>query len=158
MNVQAVDGSIDRRDGDQESAPARVLVIFEPGAPGVAALHQAAELGDARTQLTVVALAPQSEQPRCCARGPSVEVVNCVVRDEAERDLRTAREILARRREQVTFKSLVGGQDPPLGDWAAARGFDVIVLPARRLSLAGHPWARRLARATSAELRIVSSR
>jgi hypothetical protein len=130
-------------------------VIFEPGARGIAALHNAAQLAGAQTQLTVVALAPQSEQPRCCARGPGVEIVNCVVRDEAESDLRTARGLLGEPAGRVTFKSLVGGQDPPLGEWAAAHAFDLIVLPARRFSPRGHPWARRLARATSAELRIV---
>jgi hypothetical protein len=155
MNVEAPVGAIERRDRQQAPGPARVLAVFEPGPRGVAALRQAAELGGPDTQLTVVALAPQSEQPRCCARGPSVEVVNCVVRGEVERDLRAARELLAEHGSRVTCRSLVGGQDPPLADWAAAEAFDVIVLPARRLSLAGHPWARRLARATSAELRII---
>jgi hypothetical protein len=154
MQVEAAAGAIDWREGRQAPQPARVLVLYEPGPRGIAALHQAAELGGPDTQLTVVALAPQSEQPRCCARGPSVEVVNCVVRDEVERDLRAARELLAQHGPRVRCRSLVGGQDPPLADWAAGEGFDVIVLPARRLSVAGHPWARRLARATKAELRI----
>jgi len=130
-------------------------VLFEPTPAGVAALREAAALGDAHTRLTVVALAPQSVQPRCCARGPGVEVVNCVVRDEAERDLAAAREILGERADGVTFKSLVGNRDPALAAWAAARAFEVIVLPARRLAFGGHPFARRLRRATSAELRLV---
>jgi hypothetical protein len=136
-------------------APARVLVLFEPGAGGAAALRDAAALGDADTALTVVTLAPQSVQPHCCNRGPGVEVVNCVVRDEAERDLELARTILGERAATATFSSLVGGQDPPLHAWAATRAFDVIVVPRRRFSLAGHPFARRLRRASAGELRLV---
>ena len=49
--------------------PAGVLVLFESTPGGVAALREAAAAGDADTQLTVVALAPQMVAPRCCARG-----------------------------------------------------------------------------------------
>ncbi len=136
-------------------APARVLVLFEASAGGAAALREAAALGGADTKLTVVTVAPQSVQPRCCNRGPGVEVVNCVVRDEAERDLELAREILGEAAGRATFESLVGGQDPPLHAWAATRAFDVIVVPRRRLSVAGHPFARRLRRASAGELRLV---
>ncbi len=100
-------------------------------------------------------LAPQSTQPRCCARGPGVEVVNCVVREEAAGDLCEARAILGGDGAHVTFETLVGTRDPPLHAWAAARTFDLIVLPARRLSLRGHPLARRLRRATTAQVRLV---
>ncbi len=138
-------------------APARVLVLYEPGAGGAAALREAAALGGADTALTVVTLAPQSVQPHCCNRGPGVEVVNCVVRDEAERDLAQARAILGdAAAATATFRSLVGGQDPPLHAWAATRAFDVIVLPRRRFSPVGHPFARRLRRASAGELRLVS--
>jgi hypothetical protein len=137
-------------------APARVLVLYEPGAGGAAALREAAALGGADTALTVVTLAPQSVQPHCCNRGPGVEVVNCVVRDEAERDLELARTILGESGATTTFRSLVGGQDPPLHAWAATRAFDVIVLPRRRFSPVGHPLARRLRRASAGELRLVS--
>jgi hypothetical protein len=132
----------------------RVLVLFESTRSGVAALGEAAALLGADVDLSVVTLAPQSVQPRCCARGPSVEVVNCVVRDEAEDGLVRAREIVG---EQATFRSLVGGQDPPLAKWAAASSFDLILLPARRFSTAGHPLARRLRRATGAEVRLVGA-
>jgi len=119
--------------------PARVLVLVESSRSGVAALREAAGLGDAGSELTVVSLAPQAVPAPCCRRGPGVEVVNCVVREEAEQELREAREILG-----------------DAAAWAAAQSFDLIVLPARRLSFGGHPFARRLRRATTAELRLVS--
>ena len=135
--------------------PARVLVLFESTPSGVAALLAAAECSDAHTELAVVTLAPQSVPARCCARGPSVEVVNCVVRDAAEEDLREAREILGEVAERATFTSLVGTRDPSLASWAATRAFEVIVLPLRRRSIGGHPLARRLRRTTRAEIRLV---
>jgi len=153
-----IDDSIDAfgRAPASARAPARVLVLFESSASGAAALREAAALGGADTTLTVVTLAPQSVQPRCCTRGPGVEVVNCVVRDEAELELTQARTILGDSAATATFRSLVGGQDPPLHAWAAERAFDVIVVPRRRRSVAGHPSARRLRRATAGELRLVS--
>ena len=141
--------------GPPARRPARVLVLFEPTASGAAALRAAAQRSGEGGHLTVVTLAPQSVQPRCCARGPSVEVVNCVVREEAESELLSAREILGDAAARVTFKSLVGTQDPPIGVWAAGQAFELIFLPKRRLAFGGHPLARRLRRATSAELRLV---
>ena len=143
--------------GDRSAAsarrPARVLVLFEPTPSGVAALRDAAALADG--DLTVVTLAPQSLPPRCCARGPGVEVVNCVIREEAASELHEAQEILGDQATHVTFKTLVGTHDPPPEVWAAEHAFDLIVLPSRRLAFGGHPLARRLRRATAAEIRIV---
>jgi hypothetical protein len=150
MRIQATD-----RTSATSPPPARVLVLFESTPSGVAALRQAAAASDAHTQLAVVTLAPQSVPARCCARGPSVEVVNCVVRDAAEEDLREAREILGDAAQRATFTSLVGTRDPSLASWAAAKAFDLIVLPSRRLSIGGHPLARRLRRTTHAEVRLV---
>jgi hypothetical protein len=133
----------------------RVLVLFESTRSGIAALKEAAELTDADAHLSVVTLAPQSVQPRCCARGPSVEVVNCVVRDKANDDLREARQILGGAAERTTFKSLVGTRDPPLTKWAATNAFDLIILPSRRFSIGGHPLARKLRRKTTAEVRLI---
>jgi hypothetical protein len=143
------------RGGTNGRRLARVLVLFESRPAGVEALREAAARNRADTDLTVVALAPQSLPARCCARGPSVEVINCVVREEADRELREAREILGNDAARVTFKRLVGSHDPPLDAWAADEAFDVIVLPSRRLALGGHPLARRLRRSTSAEIRVV---
>jgi hypothetical protein len=157
MNIHAATPAAPVLDlhGPPARRPARVLVLFEPTSSGAAALRTAAQLSGEDSHLTVVTLAPQSVQPRCCARGPSVEVVNCVVREEAEGELLQAREILGGAAGRVTFKSLVGTRDPPIGVWAAGQAFDVILLPRRRLAFAGHPLARRLRRATSAELRLV---
>jgi hypothetical protein len=131
-----------------------VLVLFERRRAGVAALREAAALHEANSDLTVVTLAPQALPPRCCARGPGVEVVNCVVREEAASDLREAQEILGNDSTGVTFKTLVSTRDPPLHVWAARQTFDLIVLPSRRLAFGGHPLARKLRRATSAEVRL----
>lgn len=157
MNLHATLAAtaIDQRNEAGADSPSRVLVLFESTSSGVAALREAVALCDEDTRLTVVTLAPQSLPSRCCARGPSVEVLNCVVRDEAESELSQAREMLGDGAEGVTFRSLVGTRDPPLDAWAAGQGFDVIVLPARRLAFGGHPFARRLRRATRAELRLI---
>ena len=146
---------LDERTGLSSRPLARVLVLFESTPSGAAAVRAAAELTGADTHLAVVTLAPQSVRARCCARGPSVEVVNCVVREEAENDLREAQELLGDAAERATFKSLVGTRDPPIGTWAAAHAFDLIVLPWRRLSIGGHPLARKLRRKTTAEVRLV---
>ena len=134
--------------------PARVLALFEPTPSGAAALRDAAALVGG--ELTVVTLAPQSLPPRCCARGPGVEVVNCVIREEAASELHQAREILGdQATTHVTFRTLVGTRDPPPEVWAAEQFFDLIVLPSRRLAFGGHPLARRLRRATAAQIRVV---
>jgi hypothetical protein len=145
----------DDRGAASAGAPARILVLVEPSRNSVGALREAAACCGADTRMTVVSLAPQDVRAACCARGPGVEVVNCVVRDAAEDDLREAREIVGDRDGRTTFTSLVGRRDPPLELWAAAQDFDLIVLPARRLAFGGHPFARRLRRATRAEVRLV---
>ena len=131
----------------------RVAVLFEPTANGAAALREGTDLAGADGSVTVVALAPQSLPSRCC--GPSVEVLNCAVRDAAQHDLVQARSILGAAADRATFRCLVRHVDPPLPVWLAGEGFDVVVLPARRMSRRGHPLARRLQRATDAEIRIV---
>jgi hypothetical protein len=152
------DAPIDAFGGPSARRPSRVLVVCESSRRGAAALRAAAKLTGADTQLSVVAVAPQAVQARCCQRGPSVEVLNCVVRDEAESDLVDARRILGAAADRATFTSLVARRDPPLATWAANQNFDLVVLPARPLAFAGHPFARKLRRATGAELRIVGTR
>ncbi len=134
-------------------SPERVLVLFEPTPRGRIALRAAAEEIGADGRLTVVALAPQSRPSRCC--GPSVEALNCAVRDAAERDLHEAREALGPAADRASFHRLVGLRDPSLAVWARRREFDLVVLPAHRLRLRGHPWARGLRRALAAEIRVV---
>jgi len=148
-------GALDDRDRFPARRPARALALFEPTASGAAVMAQAAQLCGAGTDVTVVTLAPQAVAARCCQRGPGVEVLNCVVRDEAAGELAQAREMLGTAAERVTFTTLIGKRDPPLGSWAAGEQFDLILLPSRRLSLGGHPLARRVRRATKTELRLV---
>ena len=155
MNVYSTRPVAARHDRNGASALplARILVVFESTPNGVAALREAAELSGADSHLTVVTLAPQGLPSGCC--GSSVEAVNCAVRETAQRELRTAHEILGDTADRATFKSLVGIHDPPLAAWAAAQHFDLIFLPSRRLAFGGHPFARRLRRATTAELLLV---
>jgi hypothetical protein len=150
-------GALDDRDGFSARPPARALVLFESTRSGAAALREAAQLSGAGTDVTVVTLAPQAVASRCCQRGPGVEVLNCVVRDEAADDLRQAREFLGGEAHRVTFRTLVEKRDPPLRAWAAAQAFDLIVLPSRRFSLGGHPLSRSLRRASGAEVRLAAA-
>jgi hypothetical protein len=150
-------GALDDREGFGVRRPARALVLFESTPSGAAALREAAELSGAGGEVTVLTLAPQAVAARCCQRGPGVEVLNCVVRDEAANDLRQAREILGAEGDRVSFTTLVETRKLPLAAWAAAQAFDLIVLPSRRLSFGGHPLARRLRRASGAEVRLVTA-
>jgi hypothetical protein len=150
-------GALDDRDGFSARRPARTLVLFESTPSGAAALREAAELIGAGSDVTVVTLAPQAVAARCCQRGPGVEVLNCVVRDEAANELAQAREILGGGADRVTFTTLVETRKLPLAAWAAAQTFDLIVLPSRRFSFGGHPLARRLRRATGGEVRLATA-
>ncbi|MGI9185143.1 MAG: hypothetical protein ACR2GZ_09320 [Solirubrobacteraceae bacterium] len=133
-----------------------MLVIFEHGSNGASALAQAAErTNSSQSGLTVVTLAPQQECTRCC--GPSAEPFNAAVREDAERDLRAARELAGPVADRAAFKVLVGGCDPPLPAWIAEQKFDLVLLPRHRFRLGGHRIARKLRRSTQAEVRVVGS-
>jgi hypothetical protein len=137
----------------------RIAVVFEPGASGGAALRQAAALGAMPgRELTVVGIAPQATGPDRC--GPSPDAYNCAVRDEVAQELREATALLGRVAEDITVRLLVEGSDPPLENWVAQGGFDIVLLPARRrfLRSLGHPAVRRLQRLTDAEVRVVDVR
>jgi hypothetical protein len=149
-SVGAIDGGLTATAG-----PAvRVLVVFEPGRTGEAALREAAELAEAGSELSVVTLAPQARPSRCCGGG-GAGPYNCAVQEEAKMDVRQAHAILGSTAERATFTVLVGHPDPPLATWAADRAFDLVLLPAHRLTLGGNRLARGLRRATAAEVRLV---
>jgi hypothetical protein len=132
----------------------RTLVLFERGRCGAVALRRAAELTAASdVELTVVTLAPQAAPNRCC--GPGVQPFNCAVREEAELELREARDMLGPGADRTTFKVLVEDRDPPLAVWVAERAFDLVLLPAHRLRPGGHRAARKLRRSTAADVRVV---
>jgi hypothetical protein len=133
---------------------ARVLVVFEAGRAGAAALREAAELAAAGAELSVVTLAPQAKPLKCCGGG-GAGPYNCAVRDQAEEELRQARGLLGSLAEHATFTRLVGTPQPPLAEWSAERAFDVILLPAPRIGRGGGRQARELRRASPAQVRLV---
>src|ERR1700694_1252371 len=79
--------------GATAGRPARVLVVFEPGRSGAAALREAAELAEAGSELSVVTLAPQARPLRCCG-GDGAGPYNHAVREEAQTELHEARGLL----------------------------------------------------------------
>ena len=142
--------------GTQAPASRRVLVVNEPGTAGTAALDIARELDlrEAAT-LTVVAVAPTAPSGSRCG-GSAVEY-NAVVKETVEAELDEARQRLGHASGRTDYALLVQGEDPPLEEWAAARGFGLILLPARRrlLRTPGHPAAARLRAMSGAEVRVV---
>jgi hypothetical protein len=132
----------------------RVAVVFERGDAGTAALREAAELANAGRELSVVTLAPQARPPswgRAGGTGP----YNIAVREEAELELREARDILGSVASRATFTVLAGHPQPPLATWVVQHGFGLVLLPRRRLTPGGNPFAKSLRKETSAEVRLV---
>jgi hypothetical protein len=140
-------------------AAKRVVVLYEPGRTGSAALALAGRLvRDDSPVLTVVGVAPQDTRI-CCGAG-SASDYNRAVCEAVDAELRRARELLGDAGNRASFKLLVQDTDPPLAAWIDAAGFDIVLLPARRRPLrsAKHPAADQLRRSTSAEVRIVEAR
>jgi len=135
-------------------ASRRVLAVFEPGHAGEATLREAAELAESGSELSVVTLAPQARPCGCCCKG-GTGPYNIAVRDEAEIELRQARDFLGSTARRARFRVLVGQPSPPLARWAAEQAFDLILLPSRRFTRGGNTFARGLRRATSAEVRLL---
>jgi len=131
-----------------------VLAVYEPGPAGEATLREAAELAAAGSELSVVTLAPQAPYSRCCGKG-GTGPYNIAVCDEAQLELRQAREILGTTAGRASFTVLVGEPDPPLAAWAQEHAFDLLLLPAHRFTRGGNRNARALRRATSAEVRLI---
>jgi hypothetical protein len=134
----------------------RVVVLHEPGPAGTAALDVARglDLQEGAT-LTVVAVAPTAPSGSRC--GGSALEFNAIVREIAAAELDEARMRLGHASGRTNYALLVEGKDPPLEEWIAARGFDLVLLPARRrlLRTPGHPAAARLRDVTDAEIRVV---
>lgn len=140
-----------------QSVGDRVLVVYESGRSGAAALDLAGRLvSDDGSALTVVSVAPQDTRI-CCGAGSAIDY-NRAVCDAAAAELRRARDLLGDAANRASFKLLVQDNDPPLAAWVAACGFDVVLLPARRrvLRRAKHPAVDQLRTSTSAEVRIVA--
>jgi nucleotide-binding universal stress UspA family protein len=138
-------------------SPERVLVLFEHGRGGVAAIDLARELVERESaDLTVVGVAPQAPSgPRC---GNSAIEYNEIVVDSVADDLDHAREQLGQAAERAAFVLLIDGADQTFEQLAESGGFDLVLLPARRRGLrrgGRHPEAARLRLSVGAEVRIV---
>jgi len=109
------------------SAGKRVVVLYEPGRTGSAALSLAGRLvGGDGSALTVVTVAPQDTRI-CCGAGSAIDY-NRAVCEASAAELRQARELLGFAGNRASFKLLVQGKDPPLAAWIAAGGFGVVLL------------------------------
>jgi hypothetical protein len=153
--VEAVRGA----DGNPVPPRKRLLVLYEPGRRGAAALDMAPELVEREAAaLTVLTIAPQMRaagRSGCC--GADARAYNQAVADATAEELREARGRLGSIADHASFEMLIEGSDSPLAEWIAARHFDVVLLPARRrwFGRAKHPEAARLQASTSAEVRVV---
>jgi hypothetical protein len=135
----------------------RILVVFEPGRSGVAAVEAACGLATHDdTSVTAVSLAPQAPTLRGC--GPSALSYNDTVRDEVAKELEQAEELLWPLGGRAECRLLVEGVDPRLEEFVAAQHFDLVLLPARRRPLRStkHPAAAALMR-LGAEVRVVEA-
>lgn len=133
----------------------RVLVIFEPGRAGAAALDTARELvAGGGGQLTVVCVADQTAGATRC--GCSAVAYNDAVIDAARDDLQRARERLGEAGQEATFELLIEGRGRPLHDLTARDKCDLVLLPARRRPLRSFKRpAVDLSSAGSPEVRVV---
>jgi hypothetical protein len=152
LSTTPAEPSADRAFGP--GAAGRVAVVFERGNAGAAALREAAELASAGYELSVVTLAPQA-RPAKWGRAGGEGPYNVAVRQEAELDLQQAREILGSLTDRAAFKMLAGCPQPPLASWILQHGFALVLLPHRRMTVGGNPFAKSLRKETSAEVRLV---
>lgn len=140
--------------GSGRGSTGRVAIVFERGDAGAAALREGAELANAGRELSVVTLAPQARAARW-GRAGGEGPYNIAVRHEAQLELREARAILGSVAGRATFSVLAGCPQPPLASWVARHGFGLVLLPRQRFTVGGNPFAKRLRRETSAEVRLV---
>lgn len=155
LPVTLVDGPVGGADRDGRGA--RVVVVFERGDSGTAALREAAELASAGRDLTVLTLAPQA-RPYGCGRAGGEGLYNIAVREEAALELREARESLGSVADRTRFMLLAGCPQPPLASWVAEQRVGLVLLPHQRLTRGGHLFSRSLRKKTSAEVRLVRRR
>jgi nucleotide-binding universal stress UspA family protein len=140
-------------------ASKRVLVLFEAGPGGAAAVELARELAEVQdATVTVVSVVPMAPSGSRC--GNSALEYNLIVREAVEKDLTQARERLAVLGERAGYELLMEGVDPPLAQFTAAGGFDLVLLPARRRPLRSvkHPDAAALRSVAGVVVRIVDPR
>jgi hypothetical protein len=152
LGIDLAEGSI---EGPPDAgAPARVAVVFEQSTAGEAALREGAELASAGRLLAVVTLAPQA-RPAKWGRAGGEGPYNVAVREEAEKDLKQAHELLGSVAERATFNMLAGCPQPRLAAWVLQHGFGIVLLPRHRLTPGGNFFVKSLRKETWAEIRLV---
>jgi hypothetical protein len=139
---------------DRPFSRQRALVVYIEGRRGEAALREGAELAATGADLEVVTLAPQAKSLKCC-KGNGSGPYNCTMRAVAADELQQARVLLGSLATRATFTTLSGTPEPPVGEWAAARAFDVAIVPGEKLARGGGHLARQLRRVTRAHVRVV---
>jgi len=133
--------------------PRRIAVLLEPGRRGTTAVDRAAAISaEFGAELSVVALAPQAEPPRC--GGVSPAAYNFAVLDEVNAELCAAARRLGGTDLRASFTLLLERRDPPLHRWLGDQSVDLVLLPARRSGR--HPQARAVRRHTGAQVRVIS--
>ncbi|MCW3031611.1 MAG: hypothetical protein JWM66_1744 [Solirubrobacterales bacterium] len=132
----------------------QIAVVFERGKAGNAALREAAERANAGAELAVVTLAPQARAARW-GRAGGEGPYNVAIRQEAQLELREARDILGSVAARATFNVLAGCPQPALASWVAEHGFHLVVLPRQRMTPGGNLFAKSLRKLTSAEVLLV---
>jgi len=143
---------------DRPGAGRRILVLFEPGRSGEAAVELARDLAsrDLGT-VTVVGVAPRTPITRGCL--PSARDYDATVCEAVASDLERAGDLLRAIGSRAESRLLVEGRDPSLEDLVSDGRFDLVLLPARRRLLrAGHPVAARLRAIGRGDVRIVDAR
>ncbi len=109
----------------------RILLVYEPGRRGAAALEEVRRLAPAGDgALTVVALAPRQPYTRC---GPGGEALDAAVVEAAGRDLAAARRGLGPLADAASFRILTGDAEHALRELVSRGGFDLVVAPGRRM-------------------------
>ncbi len=140
------------------SARRRVLVVFEEGSGGRAALQAALELADGGAELSVATLSWEAEQLSCCRCVGPTNAYNHAVREQARDELREARALLAAAGVRASFATLPGTPNPALSAFLSEHEFDLVVVPRHRLARGGGRLARELRRMTASEIRTVGAR
>lgn len=134
----------------------RILVLFESGRAGLAAVELARDLAQyQQATVIVVSVAPRAPNMHCVS---SAAAYNDAVRDTVAHELEEADELLWGIGGRAECRLLVEGTDPPLDELVARERFDLVLLPARRRPLRSdkHPAAAALRR-LGAEVQIVGS-
>lgn len=152
LGIDLAEGS--RPGGAHAGPPGRVAVVFECSPAGEAALREGAELASAGRLLAVVTLAPQA-RPARWGRAGGEGPYNVAVREEAEKDLKQARELLGSVAERATFNMLAGCPQPRLAAWVAQHEFGIVLLPRHRMTPGGNFFVKSLRKETAAEIRLV---